>query len=149
MRGPRRAATSTGGGSSNAVGASVALNLVGWKVAVTGGSTFLGEIATATVDSLLGTDFFDSEAQSLVSAKRHQLGCALRRATWCMSAIGASVINATVSNMSQAAGVALGGTTEPGRWAGSSPPTRSAARRRRISTIPARPAVTRSMQAGR
>ncbi|MDA8435110.1 MAG: hypothetical protein M0Z98_03915, partial [Actinomycetales bacterium] len=87
--------------ASLSIGASLALNFLGWDVDNT-----LGDIALATVDALLGTDFAGADTSWLVQAKiggQSTVGTTdAKVAAVTVSADSKPLVNSTISNMAPA-----------------------------------------------
>ena len=95
-------AISTGGATNATASENVAVNVIGW----TGASS----LQSATINGLLGTDFWTTETPSNVTATI--TGSQITAAgALVLMALANGTVNATVSNVSQSTGSATGGST--------------------------------------
>ena len=91
-------ATALGGASSLAVGGAIALNAIGLKAG--------SNLATATVDALLGTSFFSDATRPAKVGATIVNSVVTPAGALVLTALGNSLINATVTNISSATGTA-------------------------------------------
>ena len=96
-------ATALGGASSLAVGGAIALNAIGVKAG--------SDLATATVDALLGSSFFSDATRPAKVSATIVNSVVTPAGALVLTALGNSLINATVTNIASATGTALLGNS--------------------------------------